>query len=203
MNRLMILSVLQLVTILTPVSAQNSVGFDRLFTNSATRNQLDQSREQYTAIGPVTDEEDYQETMFPKIELKGLIVRNNGSSDIWLNGSSTLGKDNLSREIQSVAKRINREQVQVTLPDGNTVKLKPGQIYTPDSQKILDVYQTAFPVEQEPASIEANIAEQQEQDSEKSIEEKKGEEFDESVLAETDTRIKLLEERLQKLEEQR
>lgn len=181
-------------------AAQSEEDLGRFFLERNTRNQLNQAREQYSAIGPVTeDEKAPQDTLFPEVKVKGLVVRSDGSSEIWLNNASTVGKDGISQEVRSVTKRVNRERVQVTLPDGKYVTLMPGQVYTPDSQKVLELYQTQMPAEPiEPAPEDKTPENPEEQAGTEEPEEDKG--FDESILAETDTKIKLLEERIQKLE---
>jgi hypothetical protein len=182
-----------------PVYAQDESDINRFFTDRNVRRQLDQAREQYAPVGPASDEEEEpQETLFPEVKLKGLVIRNDGSSEIWINSASTVDKGGLSEEVRSATQRINRDQVRVTLPDGKYVTLVPGQIYTPDSPKVLELYQTSSPVKPTEAPLEEELDEQA-RESEISESEQE-EEFDESVLAETDSRIKLLEERLEKLE---
>jgi hypothetical protein len=189
-----------------PVFAQGAEEFDRLFTSRATRKQLNQAREQYSSLVQGHDVEtgEFEEKIFPEIHVKGLIVRNDGSSEIWVNDSNTLGKSRASRDLQSGARRIDGQRIRVTLSDGETVTLKPGQIYTPDSQQVLEAYQLYLPPPQESVPVENEPApESQEPETDGAAETGKDEEFDESVLAETDTKIKLLEERIQKLEGQR
>lgn len=186
---------------LLPATADDGTDFDRFFTTAAVRTQLNQAREQYTAIGPVNDEDEDtdQQTLFPEVKVKGMIVRSDGSSEIWLNGASTVGNDNISREIRTLTERVGGERVRVTLPDGKAVTLKPGQLYSPDDQRVLEIYQTSTPVQPEPVKDETAEAVEPVEDVDNGAD--KVEEFDESILAETHTRIKLLEERLEKLEQ--
>jgi hypothetical protein len=188
-----------------PVFAQNAEEFDRFFTSRATRKQLNQTREQYSSLvqGHDVESGEFEERIFPEIHVKGLIVRNDGSSEIWVNDSNTIGKNRASRDLQSGTRRVDGQRIRITLSDGETVTLKPGQIYTPDSQQVLEAYQLYLPPPQESVPVENETAPESKEPETDSAETDKDEEFDESVLAETDTKIKLLEERIQKLEGQR
>lgn len=185
--------------------AQDAEEFDRLFTSRATRKQLNQAREQYSSLVQGHDVEtgEFEEKIFPEIHVKGLVVRNDGSSEIWVNDNNTFGKSRASRDLQSGARRIDGQRIRVTLSDGETVTLKPGQVYTPDSQQVLEAYQLYLPQPQEGIPVENETAPEIEESETDSAETEKDEGFDESILAETDTKIKLLEERIQKLEGQR
>jgi hypothetical protein len=185
--------------------AQDAEEFDRFFTSRATRKQLNQTREQYSSLVQGHDVEtgEFEEKIFPEIHVKGLIVRNDGSSEIWVNDSNTFGKSRASRDLQSGTRRIDGQKIRVTLSDGKTVMLKPGQIYTPDSQQVLEAYQLYLPPPQESVPAENETAPESKEFETDSAETDQDEEFDESILAETDTKIKLLEERIQKLEGQR
>ncbi|MBN1378702.1 MAG: hypothetical protein JXA04_05660 [Gammaproteobacteria bacterium] len=198
MNPRSLLILLVTTCFLQPVIAQDAAEFDRLFTSRLERKQLNQARDQYTSITQTHGDDNISDQgMFPEVQVKGLVVRKDGSSEIWINNTSTVGKDRLSQDLKSNTRRIDSQRVRVTLSDGEHITLKPGQVYTPDNQSILEGYQAALPAKPEPAP-EEEIEEKESETKEASLEQDK--EFDESVLAETDSKIKLLEERLEKLE---
>jgi len=208
MNISRILGFLLILNYILPAVAQDASELGRFFTTPAERKQLDQARDQYTSIAQSRDAEAglSEGRVFPEVQVKGLIVRDDGSSEIWVNDGSTIGKNQLSRELKSSTARVGRQNVKVTLSDGEHVTLKPGQIYSPDTQQVIEAYQTMMPPKSA-TTADDKLAEDQTTTSEDQVKEgeveKKDKEFDESVLAETDTKIKLLEERIQKLEGQR
>lgn len=118
----------------------------RLFTTAEQRAQLDAMRarmdgdmdddeEILTAAGVAITEDDAGIEPEPEapIGVRGFVRRSGGPPALWLDGDG--GPDATDRG------RIEGNTVVVTLPDGRTVRLKPGQVYDPESGEVRDAYQ--------------------------------------------------------------
>lgn len=177
------------------------IEFDRFFTDKKTRMQLDQAREQYRYISPRgnTSAEESQELVLPEVKVDGMIIRGDGSTEVWVNSTAS-GRDGLGDNVERSAKRTKDGHVRLTLPSGKTVNLKPGQIYSMETERVREVYEEAQDkssaddkVESEPESRKVSGNDQPG--------DKKEAAFNEATLAkDQDAKIKLLEERVQKLE---
>lgn len=184
----------------------SETGFDRFFTDRRTRMQLDQAREQHSFISPRgnTPINNTEELVLPDVKFDGMIIRDDGSADIWINSTGSSQEEGLGDRVERSATRAKDGSVRVTLPTGKTVTLKPGQVYSMESERVREVYEGDRPApppgredsNEEPAAPETANNSQSENEPEVA--------FDESALAEDqDTKIKLLEERVQKLEQVR
>lgn len=135
-----------------PVAAEEPAAFDsqRLFTTAEQREQLDAARrrgsddaaaggegETISAAGVAEfDRETAQEMAQtedsppPEIGLRGFVSRSDGPSAIWF-----------ADETGSASDRgwIDGDTVVVETPDGDFVRLKPGQTYNPESGEVEDV----------------------------------------------------------------
>lgn len=175
--------------------------FDRFFTDKKTRMQLDQAREQYKFISPRGNApaDESQELVLPEVKVNGIIVRGDGSTEVWVN-SATPGGNGLGGNVERSARRTKDGRVRLTLPSGKTVDLKPGQVYSMETEQVREAYeevQETAPagnkIEEKPANREASEKDQP-GDSRESA-------FNESTLAkDPGAKIKLLEERVQRLE---
>lgn len=189
---------------LTPPIASSAAGdmeFDRFFTDKKTRMQLNQAREQHRFISPrgsaAVDEA--QELILPDVKFDGMIIREDGSTEVWVNSTAETRND-LTDQIEVKARRTNDGRVRITLPSGRTVKLKPGQVYSMETEHVREVYEEAdeTPVVESEGKEKPENAEVQEKAQ---TEEKTEAAFDEEALAEDqDAKVRLLEERVQKLE---
>ncbi len=186
--------------------------FDRLFTNKKSRNILDRQREAYVEItptvqaGPATASTPF---VSPEYQLNGIIIRSDGSTDVWLNNEKTLDKTTLGNSRRDRKLRMQNNMIDLTLPEGEKVTMKPGQIYSSSSGAIKEAYVDSQIDQQNKTmldkivdavtSIVEDIAGAEE--TAESEDEQSPVEFDESQLGEQDFRIRLLEERLEKLEQ--
>jgi hypothetical protein len=175
--------------------------FDRFFTDKKTRMQLDQAREQYKFISPRgnASAEDSQELVLPEVKVDGIIIRGDGSTEVWVN-SATPGGNGLGDNVERSARRTKDGRVRLTLPSGKTVDLKPGQVYSMETEHIREAYEGV----QETAPA-GNKIEEKSSSPEVSEKDQPGDSresaFNESTLAkDPDAKIKLLEERIQRLE---
>lgn len=129
------------------VLADDEVRFGRLFTEPKTRQQLDESRKHNSSKDiPVAEEE--EENALTSLKMDGVIVRRDGSTEVWINGTR-------SESPQLDVRRSGGNQFQVAVPGGGEVTLKPGQIYLFESRRVLEGYEAA----KEQATDEKKIAE--------------------------------------------
>lgn len=117
----------------------------RLFTTAEQRAQLDTMRarmdgdlddeeEILTAAGVAITDDDAEvepETESP-IGVRGFVQRSGGPPALWFDDGSDIDTDR---------GRIEGREVVITLPDGRTVRLKPGQIYDPERGEVVDHFQ--------------------------------------------------------------
>ncbi len=119
-------------------SADEGGGFGRLFTESKTRQQLDASRKQNSSQQqlPAVEEEMEDDTAVTALKLDGMIMRRDGSTEAWINGSST--QDSPRQGIMN----SSGNSLRVAVPGGE-VTLKPGQVYSFESRRVLEGYEAA------------------------------------------------------------
>lgn len=188
--------------------AEDEVRFGRLFTEPGTRKQLDESRKQSYSAQPLPEAEDVEEAAITTLKVDGVLMRRDGSTEVWVNG--------VRGDSQLTVQRAGRDRFRVSVPGGGEVILKPGQIYSFESRRVLEGYEADKELASEPeAGPEAAAPQQPAQASVivKAEPMKAPEagaatppadpaaEFDEAELVEQDFRIKLLEERMEKLEQ--
>jgi hypothetical protein len=178
-------------------AAEDQPGFGRLFTESKTRQQLDASRKQNSSERlPVVEEEVEEEEGVTALKVDGMIMRNDGSSEVWVNGISTRNSPR-----QGILQGGN--SLRVAVPGGE-VTLKPGQVYSLESRRVLEGYEAAKELEAERKPEEAAVQETiqnfatagntattpQDKTSDQTTADK-GAQFDESELGKQDSTIKL------------
>lgn len=73
----------------------------------------------------------------PRVHLRGFVRRSKGPSAVWVNSGNTLQGAAVGEGL--AAGSVEGATVVVTLPDGQQVRLKPGQIWDPESGKVVDV----------------------------------------------------------------
>ena len=149
MQKPFVLAACALAGLLTMATAGAS-GFadQRLFTTADQRAQLDAMRarmdgnmddeeEILTAAGVAITDDDAEATRAPEPEspvgVRGFVQRSGGPPALWFDDDS--GPDATDRG------RIDGNAVIITLPDGRTVRLKPGQVYDPASGEVIDGFQ--------------------------------------------------------------
>jgi hypothetical protein len=207
-------ALLLLLTINSPAfAAEEAIKLERLFTDRKTRAELDQARNQYSAerLEILANQQELEENVPAEVRMDGVVIRSNGSTEAWINGSSTL--KGTGQELLNRPRSAGGNRFRVTLPGGEEVVLKPGQVYSLERQRVLEGYEAGKEFEPEliEEAVDTGTAENPQTAAPASAAagEKPpaaaataGAEFDESQLATPDSRIKLLEERLQKLEQQ-
>ncbi len=117
-----------------------------LFTTPEQRERLDRARAEATAEElarePEPEPTPEQEAAAapkppPRVHLRGFVRRSRGPSAVWVNGGNTLEGAAVGEGL--AAGSVEGATVVVTLPDGKRVRLKPGQIWDPESGTVVDV----------------------------------------------------------------
>lgn len=169
--------------------AQGRDVFDRIFSNRNTRESLSEARAKFNlnADIPVEDEEIYQQR---NLRVNGVVISGSGQKQIWVNNNDTptsMGPVDAAQIDTSVA---SLPKVALTISGGSRVVLKPGEVYSLETGAVREVYQQQ---QFEEVPIVTEPEEETEAEEEDVV-------FDESKLAEQDTRIRLLEEQLEKIQ---
>ncbi|HEX7028773.1 MAG TPA: hypothetical protein VF268_16140 [Gammaproteobacteria bacterium] len=186
----------------TPAFAE--VDFDRFFTDRKTRMQLNQAREQHSFISPRANAavDNIEELVLPDVKFNGMIIRDDGSTEVWINSTGSNQEENLGDRVERNSRRTQDGGLRITLPSGKTVKLKPGQVYSMETERVREAYEKIhdpFPPDKQEGAETENLT--QAADTPPERESEPVATFDESELVEDpDAKIKLLEERVQKLE---
>jgi hypothetical protein len=189
---------------LFPVAApaEDDPRFGRLFTESKTRQQLDASRKQNSSERlPVIEEEVEEDQAVTALKVDGMIMRRDGSTEVWVNGSNT--RSDSAPSLQGI-RHVGGNSLQVPVPGGE-VSLKPGQVYSFESRRVLEGYEAAKELAAERQPEEAAIQETtqnfspagntattapQARTSDQTAADKRAQ-FDESELGTQDSTIKL------------
>lgn len=122
----------------------------RLFTTAAQREHLDALRagtepprraaeSRHPTVAP-PPEKKVPKKQPPSVALQGFIRRSDGSAAVWANGENTLTDEQLARDVRVDSGQIDGRSVTVTLPDGRTVHLEPGQIWDSDRGRVVESY---------------------------------------------------------------
>ncbi len=116
---------------ITSWSAESN-DFGRLFTTAKQRAALDRLRQGYSYNNPSEISQD-------PIMLRGFVKRGNGKNTVWINDTSTL--QNLAGEegVKVNTRSIYRNRVRLNVM-GDTVRLKPGQVYDRSMGKVAEGY---------------------------------------------------------------
>ena len=136
-------------------------GFGRFFTTPKQREHLDQVRmknpEQETVV-VFNDNDKPQDkskdniVSVGSIRLKGLVYRNNKKSTAWINDGNTY-EGNLELQYFDVSEGdIDSDQVRMGVTGSQPgIKLRVGQTYDPDTDKISDITDAGHGAEKPPA----------------------------------------------------
>lgn len=113
----------------------------RVFTRGDERARLDRAREgvriesrggERRAVVPE------EPPKVPDVHLQGYVRRSDGPPAVWVNDGNTLRGDRVGGRLQVQSGRIDGGTVLIRLPDGRSIRLKPGQRYDPDSGRVVD-----------------------------------------------------------------
>jgi hypothetical protein len=88
----------------------------------------------------------------PGITVNGVVYRRGGKSTAWVNGKNTLEGDLESQYLDVDGRAIRGQVVPIEIKiNQRTLKLKPGQTYQPESNRVIDSYSqpAAAPVKDE------------------------------------------------------
>jgi hypothetical protein len=192
------LNLLCILSLLPPVvMAEDEVHIGRLFMDPGTRQQLDESRKQNSSAQQLPATQDMDKAAVTALKVDGVVMRSNGSTEIWVNG--------VRSDSQLAVRRTRGDSFQVSVPGGGEVTLKPGQIYSFETRRVMEGYEaekelvdqgktTETKTTEEPAPVASQTSSQSappQDEGAKSQQEK----FDESELAKQDFRIKLEQEK--------
>ena len=118
----------------------------RLFTTPQERAALEKLRHQEPVKEiktEITFEEPEVEEVKPDIggiTVDGLVYRKNGKSTAWINNSNTYEGDFSNQYLRINTGNIEPGNVQVEIPGSvNNIKLKVGQTYDPNAEKVTDL----------------------------------------------------------------
>lgn len=119
----------------------SSIEGQRLFTTQQERNNLDKARLKLL----LKDKKEPAKRVvvaprpIPAVQMRGFIKRSDGKTTTWLNQGNTLKSRTVGNV--NVSKAPNAAGgVKVTLPNGKTITLKPGQKYDPLTGRIKSIY---------------------------------------------------------------
>ena len=115
---------------------------DRMFTTRYERAQLDAMRHRISN-GEAIDAPATNTANAPpaQVEMQGIMQRENGSSVTWVNGQSTIKSNNIDDHIRVSGQPQALHGANITI-DGQTVRLKPGQVWQPDTRTVVESYRT-------------------------------------------------------------
>jgi hypothetical protein len=135
-NRTYTITVILAFVIATNVAA---TPLDRLFTTAQERAYLDKARKNYKFNQTVFEHADQQRPLKLKeksIVFNGVVRRDNGKKEIWINGKKVTDSKSINKSVSSdnsiLVKRANRK---------NPVSVRPGQTLDSDSGQIVESYQ--------------------------------------------------------------
>ena len=123
-----------------PVYSADEPSLDRFFTSPRLRAELNRARDDYSGAqpgSPVSGEASLDEYISPDVRLDGVVIRGDGSADIWINRGSV----SQQRQVQLRSNQGGRESISVRLPGGKRIRLKPGQYYSPEHQAVKEAYE--------------------------------------------------------------
>ena len=126
----------------------------RLFLTPAERAHLDELRRaRPQQARPPQAEEGRAETTQPGIDIppppppepftmNGLVVRSSGPNTVWVDGQPVLSTQDTDKGVRIDTRRTNASGTPVTvLESGRAVRLKPGQTYVPEGDRMTERYE--------------------------------------------------------------
>ena len=127
--------------------AAEEIKIGRLFTIPSERAHLDALRNAEKKPTTKADRLPYVNIKKNKAEqnqfyLQGVVIRSDGSNMLWTNNGDVLENGNKDDSVIFMPDTDDPAQVILTLPDKQTLKIKPGQIYDPKTDKIRESYET-------------------------------------------------------------
>lgn len=128
----LIMTVCMAIPLRSQSADSTNKSLNRLFIDPETRARIDAVRK-----GDPANETSVQEQSAKKIQVNGVVIRENGENVIWINGESSLS--NKQKGVTVRTRKIDRNSYRVPIQvDNKTVRLKPGQVWTGENGKIKD-----------------------------------------------------------------
>lgn len=133
-SKQIILLVTLLYTPLICAADYDERSLGKLFTTPAERSKIDSEKSgdvpQFTSrrVAPTS------------IKVDGVIVRSKGKNTVWINGNRTSG-NRIVGGVKVFAASVSKNNLKVpVLVDGRTVRIKPGQSWSEETDSIVDSY---------------------------------------------------------------
>ncbi len=197
--------------------AQQASVDGRLFSSPSQRANLDESRKRLIQGLDIPEEvnetvlEDaeknnnassLEQLLLPRAKYNGVVIRQNGQKEYWVNGKSANSKSNIGKELR-VKTHLHGKKITIDLMEDQRVHLQPGQVFSFNRDRKFEGYEdphTAKGVEQPSTQkdIQETVAPQSETAENKQV--SPTDVFDESFLINEIQKIELLEQRLKDLE---
>jgi hypothetical protein len=114
---------------------------DRFFTTRAERAELDAMRRSGGSISysPATGNSRAAPQV---IEMKGIMQRERGAPVVWVNEGNTLNSERIDDQISVRAENIGNKSAVIN-NSGHAIRLKPGQVWQPDTNTVEEKYRTS------------------------------------------------------------
>lgn len=78
-----------------------------------------------------------------KVELKGVMIRGNGKSVVWINDGNTMKSNKIDQKIKVSDRSIKQDDLKVSIKvSQQRLKMKPGQQWNEVDNKVKDKYLT-------------------------------------------------------------
>jgi hypothetical protein len=115
---------------------------DRMFTTRYERAQLDELRRRMRGGTGTELPASATAIILPlTVEMQGIMQREKGKNITWINGQSTARSNSIDERIHVNGNPHALRGARVTI-DGKTIRLKPGQVWQQEDNKIVESYTT-------------------------------------------------------------
>lgn len=106
----------------------------RLFTSPAERHKIDSAKR-----GDVPQASSRKVTP-SSVSVNGVVIRSKGKNSVWVNGKIASGNETVGG-VKVFAQSASKDNLKIpVLVDGQSVKIKPGQSWSEESDTIVDNY---------------------------------------------------------------
>ncbi|HEX5637719.1 MAG TPA: hypothetical protein VFY78_11565, partial [Gammaproteobacteria bacterium] len=113
-----------------------------MFTTRFERAQLDAQRRRMSSGESIESTTSNSVSVTPvNVEMQGIMQREKGGNVAWINGQSTLNSNTIDENIRvnGQPKALTGARVSIS---GQTVNLKPGQVWQQEDGKVVERYRT-------------------------------------------------------------
>ncbi len=136
-----------ILSFIAPLSFADSIQpdireLDRMFTTRFERAQLDAQRRRMSSGESIESTTSNSVSVTPvNVEMQGIMQREKGGNVAWINGQSTLNSNTIDENIRvnGQPKALSGARVSIS---GQTVNLKPGQVWQQEDGKVVERYRT-------------------------------------------------------------